>query len=137
MHLLRFRSDTPPATMSYYEDERQRYRPTRERSRRDDYDDDYSTYSPRNGKSSTSLIKRRDSYDEVDEEITRDFSPPGARGGYTRETTIRKSGTRPAKSRSYSDDRDYDRDYDRENDRDYVGERRRTRDYDDRRKLKA
>lgn len=110
--------------MSYYEDERRPYRPTRER-RRDSYDDDSVYDRPRTTKSSA-VVRRRDSYDSADDEVTRDFPPPDGRGGYYRETIVRKSGSRPARARSYEDDRYYDDRYD--NDRTFVGARRSGRD---------
>ena len=92
----------------------------------------------------TRLVKRRDDSVDSVEEVSRDFAP-GDRGAVYRETTVRKSGHRPIRTRS-SDDRYFD---DRYDDRSYVSRRkhnddyvvvdspkRRTRDYDDRRELR-
>ena len=111
--------------MSYYEEDRVRRKNTRDR-RRDDYDD--MAYDNRDTKSSAIVTRRRDDSVSSVEEVTREF-PPGERGAIYRETTIRKQGHRPAKSRSYSDD--YDDRYDdrasygrRRDDTTYVSKRR-------------
>ena len=115
--------------MSYYDDDRpQRQRSDRDRNRdRDqrfresDYAQDTSYSNSRGGGGGgprdardTSLVRRgrNESVDSI-EEVQRDF-PPGDRGGYVRETTIRKSGTRPARTRSMGGgrDRNDDRSYD-------------------------
>ena len=95
--------------MSYYDDERRRYK-TKEKSRRD-YDDD--GYDARDSKSTTMVRRSRDDSVSSVEEVTRDF-PPGERGGaYYRETTVRKQGHRPVgRARSFSDDYYYDDRYD-------------------------
>jgi hypothetical protein len=121
---------------SYYDDDRsRRQRSTRER-RRDDYDD--STVYDQNMRD-TRIVKRRDDSLDSVEEVSRDFAP-GDRGAVYRETTVRKSGHRPIRTRS-SDDRFYD---DRYDDRSYTSRRReddyvvvdrpnrRSRDYDSR-----
>lgn len=116
--------------MSYYEDERRRYK-TKEKSRRDDYDDGYDA---RDSKSTTMVRRSRDDSVSSVEEVTRDF-PPGERGGaYYRETTVRKQGHRPVgRARSFSDDYYYDDRYDdrsshhgrrRKDDTTYVSKRR-------------
>ena len=126
--------------MSYYEDDRsRRTRTTRDRSRRDDYDD--ATVYDTNTRD-TRIVKRRDDSVDSVEEISRDFAP-GDRGAVYRETTVRKSGHRPVRTRS-SDDRYYD---DRYDDRSYTSRKRyeddyvvvdnpkhRSRGYDDRRR---
>ncbi|KIW85709.1 hypothetical protein Z517_01101 [Fonsecaea pedrosoi CBS 271.37] len=125
--------------MSYYDDDRpRRQKSTRERSRRDDYEDTIYDTSTRD----TRIVKRRDDSVDSIEEVSRDFAP-GDRGTVYRETTVRKSGHRPVRARS-SDDRYYD---DRYDDRSYVSRRkyeddyvvvdnpkRKSRDYDDRRR---
>jgi hypothetical protein len=121
---------------SYYDDDRsRRQRSTRER-RRDDYDD--STVYDQNVRD-TRIVKRRDDSVDSIEEVPRDFAP-GERGAVYRETTVRKSGHRPIRTRS-SDDRFYDDRYDdrsytsRRRDDDYVvvdRPNRRSRDYDSR-----
>ncbi|KIX05013.1 uncharacterized protein Z518_05885 [Rhinocladiella mackenziei CBS 650.93] len=125
--------------MSYYDDDRpRRHRSTRERSRRDDYDDTVYDEDTRE----TRIVKRRDDSADSIEEVSRDFAPGDRGGAYYRETTVRKSGHRPTRARS-TDDRYYD---DRYDDRSYVSRRRRdddytvatskrrSRDYDDRRR---
>ena len=72
----------------------------------------------------TRLVKRRDESVDSIEEVSRDFAP-GDRGAVYRETTVRKSGHRPIRTRS-SDDRFYD---DRYDDRSYVSRRRNDDDY--------
>lgn len=80
---------------------------TRDRRRSDDYYDDTS-HNTRENQKSTAMVRRRSMSPEYDEEVRRDFSPGG---GYYRETTIRKSGTRPAgRARSFDDERYYDDD---------------------------
>ncbi|KIW95244.1 uncharacterized protein Z519_03828 [Cladophialophora bantiana CBS 173.52] len=125
--------------MSYYDDDRpRRQKSTRERSRRDDYED--TVYD--NNTRDTRIVKRRDDSVDSIEEVSRDFAP-GDRGTIYRETTVRKSGHRPMRARS-SDDRYYD---DRYDDRSYVSRKKyeddyvvvdnpkgRSRDYDDRRR---
>lgn len=88
---------------SYYDDRRTS---TRNGRRSDDYYDDTVYTNTRDNQRSTALVKRRDS-DDYDEQVRRDYSPSGA---VYRETTIRKSGTRPStRARSYDeDDRYYD-----------------------------
>ncbi|KAJ9606544.1 hypothetical protein H2200_008552 [Cladophialophora chaetospira] len=124
--------------MSYYDDDRsRRQRSTRERSKRDDYDD--ATVYDQNTRD-TRIVKRRDDSVDSIEEVSRDFAP-GDRGAVYRETTVRKSGHRPIRTRS-SDDRWYDDRYDdrsytsrKRYDDDYVvvdKPKRRNRDYDDR-----
>ncbi|KAK5104241.1 hypothetical protein LTS08_002128 [Lithohypha guttulata] len=89
--------------MSYYDDRRST---TRDRRRDDGYYDEPTVYNTRDNQRSTAMVRRR-SDDSYDEEIKREFSP---NGGYYRETTIRKSGIRPAgRARSYEQDR-YDDD---------------------------
>lgn len=122
--------------MSYYDDDRpRRQKTTRDRVRRDDYEDTVYDQNVRD----TRIVKRRDDSVDSVEEVSRDFAP-GDRGPYYRETTVRKSGHRPIRTRS-SDDRYYD---DRYDDRSYVSRKRqeddyvtvdkqRGRDYDDRR----
>lgn len=89
--------------MSYYDDRRST---TRDRRRDDGYYDESTVYKTRDNQRSTAMVRRR-SDDSYDEEIKREFSP---NGGYYRETTIRKSGVRPAgRARSYEQDR-YDDD---------------------------
>ncbi|OCT51820.1 hypothetical protein CLCR_08151 [Cladophialophora carrionii] len=108
--------------MSYYDDDRSRRpRSTRERSRRDDYDD--TTIYDTNTRESRIVKRRDDSVDSI-EEVARDFAP-GDRGAVYRETTVRKSGHRPIRTRS-SDDRWYD---DRYDDRSYVSRKRYDDDY--------
>jgi hypothetical protein len=110
--------------MSYYDDDRsRRSKSTRERSRRDDYDD--ATVYDTNTRD-TRIVKRRDDSVDSIEEVSRDFAP-GDRGAVYRETTVRKSGHRPIRTRS-SDDRDryYD---DRYDDRSYTSRRRYEDDY--------
>ena len=127
--------------MSYYDDDNRsrRQRSTRERSRRDDYDD--GTVYDSNTRD-TRIVKRRDDSVDSIEEVSRDFAP-GDRGAVYRETTVRKSGHRPVRTRS-SDDRWFDDRYDdrtqvsrrRGYDDDYVvvdKPKRGSRDYDDRR----
>lgn len=126
--------------MSRYDDDRRsRYKSSRDRY--DDYDD--MAYDNRDAKSTTIVRRRDDSVSSV-EEVTRDF-PPGERGAVYRETTVRKSGHRPAggRSKSYDDDDYYEDRYDdrssysrrsRRGPRDdetYVS-RRSSRKYDDR-----
>ncbi|OAP60723.1 hypothetical protein AYL99_05725 [Fonsecaea erecta] len=125
--------------MSYYDDDRpRRPKSTRERSRRDDYEDTVYDTNTRD----TRIVKRRDDSVDSIEEVSRDFAP-GDRGAIYRETTVRKSGHRPIRARS-TDDRYYD---DRYDDRSYVSRKkyeddyvvvdnpkRRSRDYDDRRR---
>lgn len=87
--------------MSYYDDRRTT---VRDRRRDDDYYDSRTDINTRDNARSTALVRRR-SDDSYDEEIRRDYSPGG---GYYRETTIRKSGVRPAgtggRARSAYDD---------------------------------
>lgn len=122
--------------MSRYDDDRRpRHKPTRDRY--DDYDD--MSYD-RDAKSTTIVRRRDDSVSSI-EEVTRDF-PPGDRGGAVyRETTVRKSGHRPAgtRSKSYDDDDYYDDRYstysrrtrrDPRDDDTYIS--RRSKKYDDR-----
>lgn len=82
---------------------------TRDRRRAsDDYYDESAYDNTRRNVQSTAVIKRRDSSD-IEEEYRRDYSP---NGGYYRETTVRKSGTRPVgRARSYDKDRFYDDDH--------------------------
>ena len=114
--------------MSYYDDDRGSRRQNGRdgrggRTRESDYQDSnqYSSRSARDDRDArqTSLVRRRaDSVSSV-EEIDRDFAPPG--GGYVKETTVRKHGTRPPRARSYSGRDRYDDDFD---DRSYAQSRR-------------
>ncbi|KIW52286.1 hypothetical protein, variant [Exophiala xenobiotica] len=106
--------------MSYYggDDRPRRARSTRERSRRDDNDGTVYDENVRD----TRIIKRRDDSVSSVEEVNRDFEPGG---GYYRETTVRKSGHRPIRTKS-DDDRWFD---DRYDDSTYVSRRRRDDDY--------
>ncbi|KAK5956142.1 hypothetical protein OHC33_002715 [Knufia fluminis] len=102
--------------MSYYDDRRPA---TRDRRRgNDDYYDDTVYTNTRDNQRSTAVVKRRSDSPEYDEEIRRDFSPGG--GGYYRETTVRKSGTRPVgRARSaYDEERRF------EDDRSFASSRR-------------
>ena len=122
--------------MSYYDDRRPATR-DRRRAESDYYDDTAYANTRENVRNtretarSTALVKRRSESPEYDEEIRRDFSPGG---GYYRETTIRKSGVRPAgRARSYDDDRRFyedDRSFASSRKDAYYGARRRG--YDDR-----
>lgn len=102
--------------MSYYDDRRTSVRDRRRGD--DDYYDSRTDINTRDNARSTALVRRR-SDDSYDEEIRRDYSPGG---GYYRETTIRKSGVRPAgtggRARSAFDDESS-----------YVSRRRDDRDY--------
>ena len=91
---------------SYYDDDRRRRR-TRDYSP-EDYDRGNQYRSSSKGRQ-TSLV-RRDSSPSSVEEVTRDF-PPGDRGGYYREKTIRAKGHGPLPDR-YADTRS-ERDYKR------------------------
>lgn len=130
--------------MSYYDDDRpRRQKSTRERSRRDDYDD--ATVYDQNTRDTRIVRRRDDSVDSV-EEVSRDFAPGDRGAAVYRETTVRKSGHRPIRTRS-SDDRYYDDRYDdrsfvsrKKYEDDYVvvdNPRRKSRDYDDRRELRT
>ena len=112
--------------MSYYDDERsRRHRATATKSRRDDYDDDRDSY--RNATSNTLVKRSRDDSVSSVEEIQRGWGP--GEGGIVRETTVRKSGTRPARARSVGGGRPYSyNDYD--DDSTYVSRRKSTRDHD-------
>ncbi|KIW37804.1 uncharacterized protein PV06_09793 [Exophiala oligosperma] len=125
--------------MSYYggDDRPRRAKSTRERSRRDDYDG--GTSYDENVRDTRIVRRRDDSVSSVEEVSRGDFEPGGA---YYRETTVRKSGHRPVRTKS-DDDRWYDdRYYDdstyvsrRKRDDEYTvsgGRSRRGRDYDDR-----
>lgn len=94
--------------MSDYYEQPRRQKSTRSARTRDGYADDsgHTRDAPR-GDSGT-LVRRRDSNSSVDEEITREFPPGDGGRGYYRETTIRKSGTRPVRARSYGADNRYD-----------------------------
>ncbi|KAK5231955.1 hypothetical protein LTR47_007088 [Exophiala xenobiotica] len=125
--------------MSYYggDDRPRRAKSTRERSRRDDYDG--GTVYDENVRD-TRIVRRRDDSVSSVEEVNRDFEPGG---GYYRETTVRKSGHRPVRTKS-DDDRWFDDRYDdstlvsrRRRDDDYTvaaGRSRKDRDYDKRRR---
>jgi hypothetical protein len=105
--------------MSYYDDDRssRRQKSTRERPRRDDYDGTVYDENVRD----TRIVKRRDDSASSVEEVSRDFAPGDRGGAYYRETTVRKSGHRPIRTRS-DDDRYYD---DRYDDSTYVSRRKR------------
>ncbi|KAK4943886.1 hypothetical protein LTR10_016602 [Elasticomyces elasticus] len=105
--------------MSYYDDDRapRRQKSTRERARRDDYDG--GTVYDENVRD-TRIVKRRDDSVSSVEEVSRDFAPGDRGGPYYRETTVRKSGHRPVRTKS-DDDRWYD---DRYDDSTYVSRRR-------------
>ena len=90
--------------MSDYYDQPRRQKSSRSTKTRDYADD--SGYGGRGD--AGSLVKRRDSVSSVDEEITREFPPGDGGRGYYRETTVRKSGHRPARARSYGADDRYD-----------------------------
>ena len=107
--------------MSRYDDDGpRRQRSNRERSRRDDYEDTVYEQNSRD----TRVVRRRDDSVSSVEEVARDFAPGDRGGAYYRETTVRKSGHRPIRTRS-SDDW-YD---DRYDDRSYATSRRKDDDY--------
>src|SRR5271155_5059828 len=97
--------------MSYDDEDRRQRRSDRSGRGRDSDYFEQDRYSDRNGRDyrdsrdnrQTTLV-RRDSNSSI-EDISRDFPPGG--GGYVRETTMRKSGVRPARARSFNgrDDR--------------------------------
>jgi hypothetical protein len=94
--------------MSDYYEQPRRQKSNRGTRTRDSYADDsgYARDAPRGD--AGSLVRRRDSTSSVDEEITREFPPGDGGRGYYRETTIRKSGVRPTRARSYGADSRYD-----------------------------
>ena len=104
--------------MSRYDDDRRQRRYARDRSA-DDYDRQTSYKSSRDY-DKKSLVRRDDSVSSV-EEVTRDF-PPGDKGGYYRETTVRKKGRGQMRD---------DRHDDRHSDREYVSKKSSSRSYDD------
>ena len=108
--------------MSSYDDDRRRRRQPRERSA-EDYDRQ-STYRSSRDTDKRSLVRRDSSASSV-EEVTRDF-PPGDRGGYYKETTVRKKGRGPPRDDRYSD-----------RERDYASSKKSSRGYDDRRSDKG
>lgn len=131
--------------MSYYEDDRSSRRQTA-RGTRTEYADT-NNYSSRGGRDDrrddrdtrqTSLVRRRDdSVASSVEEIDRDFAPGS---GYVRETTVRKSGVRPARARSYNGRDRYDDRYDDRStyvssrrDDGYTASKRSSKRYDDKR----
>jgi hypothetical protein len=120
--------------MSDYYDQPRRQKSTRGAKTRDSYADDsgYGRDAPRGD--AGSLVRRRDSTSSVDEEITREFPPGDGGRGYYKETTIRKSGTRPVRARSYGADSRYDDKSSYASSRRYNdSSKRSSRGYDDRR----
>ena len=116
--------------MSYYDDDRgsKRQNGRGGRTKESDYQE-ASYYSSRGGRDDrdvrqTSLVHRRDDSVSSVEEIDRDFAPGS---GYVKETTVRKHGTRPIRSRSYNGRDRYDEYDDRSGY--YAQSRRETDDY--------